>query len=161
MSERTLGMNILVYPPPSADLTRAPPASSRFQFDSPREGRDGPQQALAGKRILLVEDEFLVGMFVHDLLQELECVVFGPVPDFACGLEAARWKAFDAAVLDINLDGEMSYSIAEELGRRGIPFLFTTGYSKLHMPEQFRSVPCLSKPIEPRQLEHALGRLLA
>ena len=83
---------------------------------------------LAGKRILLVEDEPIVAMMAADIIEELGATVVGPAMTLAAALSLSQTAEIDAAVLDINLNGLRSDPAAEALARRRIPFVFATGY---------------------------------
>lgn len=73
---------------------------------------------LAGKRILVVEDEVLVAIMLASLLEDAGCcVVVGPVSTIGRALELLREGAFDAAVLDVNLGRETTFASADALGR--------------------------------------------
>ena len=110
-------------------------------------------QALAGNRVLLVEDEALVAMVMRDMLVELGFCVVGPYNRSAEAEAAARDEDVDGAVLDINLDGEMAYSVADMLAARKIPFVFVTGYGAESIESRFAHIPVLQKPIERQVLE--------
>jgi CheY-like chemotaxis protein len=114
----------------------------------------------AGKRILVAEDEFFVALVVEETLHSLGCTVLGPFADLAEATEAATRETVDAAVLDINLRGEMVYPLAEHLNRQGIPFVFTTGYALADLPERFRVFDCLRKPVDARTLKQAVHHML-
>ena len=105
-----------------------------------------PADHLEGARVLVVEDEFLLGMALEEDLQTAGCVVLGPFQSLARAREAAQREQFDLAILDINLAGELVYPLAEELAERGTPFLFLSGYGAADMPERFRGVRRLPKP---------------
>ena len=113
--------------------------------------------ALAGRRILVVEDEPIVAMCLEDMLDELGCVTIGPASRLADGLSLARGEALDAAILDINLAGERSNAIAEALHARGIPFAFASGYGAA--PEGF-GAPMIEKPYRTGDIGDALAALL-
>ncbi len=115
--------------------------------------------SLAGKRVLLVEDEPVVAMHIEDMLLDLGCDVIGPCPRLSAGLEAARLEYFEVAVLDVNLNGEESYPVAEVLHDRSIPFIFATGFGE--RKTVFPEVPTLTKPYGSDQLEAALLQALA
>ena len=117
-------------------------------------------ESAAGKRILVAEDEFFVALVVEETLQSLGCTVLGPFADLAEATKVATRQQVDAAVLDINLCGEMVYPLAEYLFRHGIPFVFTTGYAVKDVPEQFRVFECLRKPVSPRALKQVVHRML-
>jgi hypothetical protein len=66
-----------------------------------------------------------------------------------------------AAILDVNLDGQQIYPVADILTKRGVPFVFVTGYGEGSLPEPYRSRPALQKPFQAEQLKAALDTLLA
>lgn len=114
-------------------------------------------QILAGKRVLLVEDDFLLMDFTSRALASSGAEVVGPASSVAEALEViTRTEHLDAAVLDINLHGEMSFSVADRLIARGIPFVFATGYSTSVLPPRFRRVDICEKPVEPAALAKAM-----
>lgn len=95
-------------------------------------------------------------------LEDLGCDVVGPVPTSERALQLIAREAVDAAVLDIDLMGKSSAPIAEELARRGLPFVFLTGYeSAALLPEAFHSWTRLAKPVDPAELARVLGDELA
>jgi two-component sensor histidine kinase/DNA-binding response OmpR family regulator len=110
-------------------------------------------QVLPGSRVLLVEDEALVAMVMRDLLMELGFCVVGPFSRTAEAAAAARDGPVAAAVLDINLDGELVYPVADLLAARGIPFVFVTGYGAESIEPRFAHIPVLQKPVERQVLE--------
>jgi PAS domain S-box-containing protein len=106
-----------------------------------------------GNRILLVEDEALVAMMMRDSLVELGFSVLGPFDRAAEALACAADEALDAAILDINLGGDLVYPVAERLARRDVPFVFVTGYDADNIDPRFADVPVLQKPIEREVLQ--------
>jgi CheY-like chemotaxis protein len=115
---------------------------------------------LAGRRILLVEDELLVAMMLEDVLRGEGCVLVGPVGRVEAALKAAREERLDAAILDVNLAGVRVDPIARALAERKIPFVFTTGYDRGMLPAEYANRPTLAKPFKPAQLVEALQALL-
>jgi DNA-binding response OmpR family regulator len=103
-------------------------------------------RVLVGKRILIVEDEMLVALLIEDFLTDLGCCTLGPCGSVANALVAARTESFDLAVLDVNLDGEMVYPVAEVLAERHIPFLFLSGYGNEAIPAGRSDWKVCSKP---------------
>lgn len=90
-----------------------------------------------GKRILVVEDEYFIA---DDLALELEghgAVVVGPVPSLNAALELIETRQVDAAILDIELDAETAYPVADALDRREIPFVFVSGTDPNKVPEPY------------------------
>src|SRR6266849_7316978 len=105
-----------------------------------------------GRRVLVVEDEFLVALATIDLLESIGCEIVGPAARLAAAIQLAQSESLDAAVLDIDIAGEAIWPAAEELQRRGVPFLFLTAYSLNVVPALFAAIPCLEKPLEKNQL---------
>jgi len=108
---------------------------------------------LQGLRILVAEDEYLLADDLRGALIDAGVEVVGPVPSVA---EAAAListeTALDAALLDVNLRGEMVFAIADTLEVRGIPFAFVTGYGLAAIPGRYAHVTVLEKPIRPEQI---------
>lgn len=115
---------------------------------------------LAGKRVLLVEDESIVAMSVEDMLGDMGCLVVGPAMTFAEAEALARSELLDAAVLDINLGNQPSFPVAELLGERGVPYCFSTGYGPSGVPARLGDVPVLQKPYSANSLEAMVRRLV-
>jgi len=116
---------------------------------------------LSGRRVLVIEDEMLVAMLLQDMLADLGCAVVGPaarVEQALAMIDAAG--ALDAAVLDINLNGQQSYSVADALAARSVPFVFAAGYGQDSLKNGYRSFPLLQKPFKLSELGDALARLL-
>src|SRR3954468_13230999 len=93
-----------------------------------------------GRRILVVEDDYLV---VEEMVQELQASgadVVGPIANLPKAFERLeKVPDISGAVLDINLQGEEVYPLADELTRRGIPFVFATAYDETALPSSYRS----------------------
>jgi CheY-like chemotaxis protein len=114
---------------------------------------------LAGWNILLIEDDYLVGLTILELLQEEGATVLGPVGsvDQALLFIAEQAGKVDRVVLDLNLHGEKSYPVADALARSKIPFVFTTGYDVDALEVAYRGYPRCLKPITSAALIAALG----
>ena len=115
---------------------------------------------LAAKRILVVEDTFLIALMVSEALDGAGALVVGPVQTLREGLALAQAEPLDAAVLDINLRGEFSDPIAAALQQRGIPFVVATGYGEQHALTTV-GAPVLRKPYTGEQLLEVVSGLLA
>ena len=112
---------------------------------------------LAGLRVLVVEDEMLVGDYLVMLLEDLGCDVVGPVPTIATALAAVRAERLDGVLLDANLEGVGSGPLAEELRTRALPFVVVTGYGSLPLVgDALNDAPRVSKPLD----SAALGRVM-
>jgi CheY-like chemotaxis protein len=111
------------------------------------------------RRALVVEDEVLVGMLVEEMLRELGCEVAALSTHLEEAMRLAQNAAFDFAVLDINLNGERSFPVADVLRERGLPFLFATGYSAKILPPRHADALILQKPFSLEELRQAIGQL--
>jgi CheY-like chemotaxis protein len=108
-------------------------------------------------RVLVVEDNFLIAEMISDLLQECGCAVIGPAPSLEAALELLDKMGPEAALLDINLAGTLSYPLAGALESRSIPFVFLSGYDDgTILPPEFRAVRKLPKPFERKDVEDVL-----
>jgi CheY-like chemotaxis protein len=114
----------------------------------------------SGRRVLLVEDEMMVAWLLEDMLAELGCAVVGPAASVNQALAMIDAEAIDVAVLDVNLNGQMSYPIADALAARGVPFLFSTGYNKDRLLDGYRNFLVLQKPFHRSELGDTLAKLL-
>ena len=115
---------------------------------------------LSGRRILIVEDEPMVAWLLDDMLVEFGCVVVGSADRVDEALAMIEAQPIDAAVLDVNLRGQMSYPVADVLAARGVPFVFTTGYARARLLEAYRHYPYLLKPYHRLAMRDALLGLL-
>src|SRR6202140_1635700 len=115
----------------------------------------------SARRVLVVEDEMIVAWLLEDILSDLGCAVVGPAASVKQGLAMIGAEVIDAAVLDVNLDGEMSYPVADALAARGVPFVFSTGYDKDRLLDGYRVFPVLQKPFHRSELSDILAKLLA
>jgi CheY-like chemotaxis protein len=118
----------------------------------------GPSQS--GRRILVVEDEFLIRMLLEDMLSDLGYELAGVAGRVDEAAEMATSKDFDLAILDVNLDGHDVYPVADLIGKRGLPFMFVTGYGGRGLPDAYRGRPTLQKPFQLDELKKMLDRLL-
>ncbi|MBR0670230.1 response regulator [Neoroseomonas soli] len=118
-------------------------------------------QTLAHRRVLVIEDEALVAMLVEDALLDAGFGVIGPARSVSEAMALLDAEVPAAAVLDLNLGGETSLSVADVLTARGIPFVVATGYGAAGLPPGHRHVPVLPKPYDPADLTATLERLCA
>ena len=110
---------------------------------------------MSGKRrVLIVEDEIVVALFLEDILAEFGYAVAGVV----CHLDEAmaREPDYDVAVLDVHLNGRSVFDFADMLAAQGIPFVFATGYGERGIPERHRGRPVLQKPFQSDDLKRVL-----
>jgi CheY-like chemotaxis protein len=112
--------------------------------------------SLAGKRVLVVEDELMIRMLLQDMLTDLGCTLAGEAGRIDEALELARDGEFDVAILDVNLNGQPISPVVEVLLARGLPFVFATGYGARGVPEPYRHNPTLQKPFQSDALAQAI-----
>ena len=111
----------------------------------------------AGRRILIVEDEPVIGFALEDMLDEIGWRTLGIAARVGAALKLLEGDTPDAAILDVNLHGEQSYPVADALAGLGIPYIFATGYGDREHPERHRLVPTVTKPYTIHDIEKALS----
>lgn len=110
----------------------------------------------AGLRVLVVEDEVAIAMLLEDMLLDIGAVVIGPAGRLSQGKTLAETEEVDIAILDVNVAGEPVYPVVDILARRGIRFVFSTGYGAGGIDPAWRDRPVLQKPFSQAELEAAL-----
>jgi len=116
-----------------------------------------PRPGLAGRRVLVVEDDYLIATALCQELEDAGAEVVGPAPDVAAALELLAVEgAINGAVLDVNLGGEMAWPVAEALLAHGVPFAFTTGYDASSIPARYARVARCEKPVGLAEIARAL-----
>jgi CheY-like chemotaxis protein len=114
------------------------------------------QSDLSGRRVLVVEDEPRIAMLIRDTLEDLGCQVVAIASRLQEACAKAATLEFDVALLDVDLKGEPSYPLANELVARGVPFVLATGYGAPAIPADLKDVPVLQKPFLRAELERML-----
>ncbi|WP_018265923.1 HWE histidine kinase domain-containing protein [Methylosinus sp. LW4] len=129
----------------------------------PRGDGDEPTpRALSHRRVLLVEDAALVAISVRELLEEWGMEIAHSCATVWDGLRAALRPDFDVALLDIDLDGEPVWPVADALAQAHVPFVFTTGFeSRIVTPARFAGRPVVAKPYASEELVGALSRAMS
>jgi len=100
---------------------------------------------IRGRRVLIVEDDHLLARDLSDYFSSLGAIVLGPAGNVEAARDAAKYA--DAAVLDIDLNGQAVFPVADDLQRAGIPFVFYTGQDKIPIPARFQHAGFLRKPV--------------
>jgi light-regulated signal transduction histidine kinase (bacteriophytochrome) len=140
-----------VFLPPSSVLSR-----NVITFVSTPAVRQAPDAGSGERpcRVLVVEDSFLVVTLLEEILKRLGWLFVGPATSVSDALELARTGSFDAALLDVNLNGEMSWEVARVLAERGVPFVFSTGYNmQTVLPKDLSGTAVISKPFRISEVE--------
>lgn len=115
---------------------------------------------LSAERILVVEDEYFIARDLERALRAADAIVVGPVATLEQGLTLAETQAIDAAVLDVNLEGERAFEIADRLSARDVPWTFLTGYDEWALPAPYRSASIVAKPFQVDRVIRAIGALI-
>jgi CheY-like chemotaxis protein len=113
---------------------------------------------MAAKRILVVEDEFLIALDIAGALEQGGLVVIGPLASISDALEALKQEVVDGALLDANLGGQPVGRIADALLARKVPFAFVSGYGRDQLPPQHRGAPLVRKPFTGADLLAVVAR---
>ena len=113
----------------------------------------------ARRRVLVVEDEILIGMLLEDMLSDLGYDIAATASRIEEATALAKDGQFDAAILYVNLNGQEVYPVAEILASRGIPFVFATGYGERGLPPAYQQRPTLQKPFQQETLDRQLAAL--
>lgn len=113
------------------------------------------------KRVLVVEDDALLGLDIAQQLTDAGLEVLGPAISVASALRLMRQTGCDVAVLDVNLGRETAEPIALELRARGTPFVVLSGYSSDQHPPGFHGAPMLSKPARPDEIIAVVVKFMA
>lgn len=107
-------------------------------------------------RILLVEDEATVAMLLEDMLEELGYHTVASVARIGKAFEMLESLEFDVAILDVNVNGELVFPLAQRISEKGKPIVFSSGYGRSGLPAAFDTCAMLAKPFSIQDLERAL-----
>jgi CheY-like chemotaxis protein len=113
---------------------------------------------MAMKRILVVEDEFLIALDITGALEQGGLVVVGPLASVRDALATIERESLDGALLDANLGGESVGQVADALSARGVPFAFVSGYGREQLPAQHKGAPLIAKPFTSENLLAVVSR---
>ena len=155
---RPEGLQCVISVPLSDKLASTDHISNGRQIGTKDDGSAEVDFAVTGDRIMVVEDEALVAMGISDFLTELGFTIVGPYGNITEATAALENGDVDAAILDINLGGELVYPLADILFAARVPFIFVTGYGAESVDRRFTNIRVLQKPIERQVLESIFVR---
>ena len=116
---------------------------------------------LAGRKVLVIEDEMLIVLMIEDMLADLGCEAVTTAATVEQAIERIDEQVFDLAMLDMNLAGENSEAVADALTEHRVPFIYSTGNASRDKDEASQQSPVLRKPFKFEALERMLRSLLA
>ncbi|WP_041777967.1 response regulator [Beijerinckia indica] len=110
--------------------------------------------------VLVVEDEAIIGMLLEDVLIDIGCKTVDVMSSVEAALTYLEDQKVDFALLDINLNGRLSFPVAEQLQTKAIPFIFLSGYGAQGLTGPYSRCKTLQKPFQPGEIEKAVGEAL-
>ncbi len=113
-----------------------------------------------GLKVLLVEDEAIIAMLLEDMLGDLGHKVIATAGRMEQATRLAAELPIDLAIIDVNLNGEQTYSLASIFSDRGVPFIFATGYGVSGLKKEWANVPTLQKPFQEEELAKAISQVV-
>jgi CheY-like chemotaxis protein len=123
--------------------------------------RPTEQNRLAGRRVLIVEDEAMISALIEMILGEAGCSIVGSVATLERALEIIEREPIDAALLDVHVNGHDVYAVADVLSARGIPFVLVSGFARKQLPPRYRDCPYVAKPFAPDTILTVLDQAVA
>jgi light-regulated signal transduction histidine kinase (bacteriophytochrome) len=144
----------VALPPACVATPDTPGAPAMINFSNVKEERQPPGK---GMRVLVIEDSFMIVSMLELVFKSFGWTMVGPAARIPKALALIKTESFDAALLDVNLDGEMSWAVAAELQARGIPFVLSTGYEVGQLlPDFLKGRKFIRKPYKAVDLEHSI-----
>ncbi|MGC1577212.1 MAG: response regulator [Beijerinckiaceae bacterium] len=154
------------FPLPKLDASAAPTLASSAQLNDSALKEGAPQRVdqrpliLAGRRLLVIEDEPLVALDLVAGLEEAGAEIVGSAGTVEEALQLIESASIDAVLLDANLRGRPVDDLAAALTRKNVPYVFVTGYGQESLPRSFSTAPMLAKPFSREQLLRAVAPLI-
>jgi two-component sensor histidine kinase/DNA-binding response OmpR family regulator len=152
------GLRCLISIPRNDRITQFPRVGRGKQDSNKDVARVESAIAIAGNRVMVVEDETLIALVISEYLTELGLSIVGPYNTVVEAMAALKNSNVDAAVLDINLGKELAYPLADALQAANVPFIFVTGYGEAGLEERFKDIPVLQKPIDRQTLRSVFAK---
>jgi len=111
--------------------------------------------------VFIVEDEPIIAIMLEEMIKEIGWTVRAISLTKQDAITKARNLDCDVAIIDLELNGEVSYDIARLLKQRGIPLCFATGHSAENRPAELSNVPAIHKPFDELELRSTVEGLLS
>ena len=116
---------------------------------------------LAGRRVLIVEDEAMISALIEIIVGDAGCSIVGPVATSEQALELIEREPLDAALLDVRVNDHDVYAVADALSGREIPFIFVSGFARKQLPPRYRHCAYIAKPFSPDMILTRLNEAVA
>jgi len=110
--------------------------------------------------VLVLEDEPIIGFALEDMLLSIGCAEVSLATRIPEAERIVREGRLDAAILDVNIHGTQSYPVADQLARRCVPYIFSTGYGDRAHPDRHRNIPTVTKPYGTQDIRAALATVV-
>jgi CheY-like chemotaxis protein len=107
----------------------------------------------------VLEDEYFLADDLDRMLTQHGAEVVGPISDMQQALGVLQHGGFDAAIMNVTLQGHTTFDLADELTRQNIPFMFLTGFAAKALPARFRDVKLREKPCSGQEIAHDVAKL--
>ena len=114
---------------------------------------------LHGKKVLVVEDRYLIARDLCRVVQALGGEAIGPAGDISSAQRSVEQARVDLALVDLNLRNKSAATLIRQLAHQGIPFILATGYQDWVLPRELRGAPRVEKPVSTRELRQVIKRL--
>jgi CheY-like chemotaxis protein len=150
---------MIVGGPTAYELSRRMDFAMSKPAQSP-SGSNTPVLELSGIKVLVIEDESLIAMFIEDTLSDIGCESVAVASNLDDALTKVTEIQCDIVMLDVNLAGKETFKLAEILAEKNQPFIFSTGYGNAVIPTHLRHVPVLQKPFREIDLQEKLQTAL-
>jgi CheY-like chemotaxis protein len=112
------------------------------------------------RRVLIAEDEYSLAKVMVEEFAKLGVETIGPASTVKRALDLVEHSGpLDVAVLDIKLRNEMIFPVADALRARGVPFVFTTGYSQKIIPDRYKDVVRYEKPFDVAEIARVVAQI--
>jgi CheY-like chemotaxis protein len=116
---------------------------------------------LAGRRVLIVEDEAMISALIEMIIGDAGCSIVGPVATLERALEIIEREPLDAALLDVRVNDHDVYAVADALSTRGIPFIFVSGFARKQLPPRYGHCAYIAKPFSQDAILTLLDEVVA
>jgi CheY-like chemotaxis protein len=109
-----------------------------------------------GASVLLLEDEFVIALDAEQILKDLGVATVETAANLSEAAKCAQQRRFDLALLDVNINGETSFELAQSLRQQGVRVVFASGYDLNRTRPDGDAGIYVNKPYTSERLRDAL-----